>query len=113
MNRADSLAKSMQESIQDYTIKLNKACNLVDYFITVGIEPSIALNQWLYNIHIETSHTVLRTRCSFHWYSQAGLPAEQSGKQPASRRLPPPGTCRSLGRSTETSLHPSETKPPH
>ena len=60
MNRADSLAKSMQESIQDYTIKLNKACNLVDYFITVGIEPSIALNQWLYNASIEELNSVYK-----------------------------------------------------
>ena len=53
MKRKNSFSKTVQESVDDYKKKLDLGRNFVDYFLTVGLEPKIALNPWLYENSIE------------------------------------------------------------
>ena len=53
MKRKNSFSKTVQESVDEYKKKLDLGRNFVDYFLTVGLEPKIALNPWLYENSIE------------------------------------------------------------
>ena len=37
--------------------ELDKANNFIDYFLVVGVEPNVFMNQWLYDSDLETLNT--------------------------------------------------------
>ena len=46
--RKSSVRKTKEQSLKDYQEKLNLGYNFVDYFISIGLDPEISINQWLY-----------------------------------------------------------------
>ena len=53
-----NLRKTKDQLIKDYQEKLDLCYNLVDYFLTIGVEPQIFQNQWLYDASIEELNTI-------------------------------------------------------
>ena len=53
MKKRISFSKTLEESINEYKKKLDLGRNFVDYFLTVGLEPKIALNPWVYENSIQ------------------------------------------------------------
>ena len=46
--RKSFVRKTKEQSLKDFQEKLNLGYNFVDYFISIGLDPEISLNQWLY-----------------------------------------------------------------
>ena len=53
MERGNKNRKSIQKSMDEYIEKLNSGYNFVDYFLTIGLEPEISKNPWLYETSIQ------------------------------------------------------------
>ena len=53
MERKSTLRKTVQKSMDEYIKKLNSGYNFVDYFLTIGLEPEISKNPWLYETSIQ------------------------------------------------------------
>ena len=53
MERKNNLRKTIQKSMDEYIEKLNSGYNFVDYFLTIGLEPEISKNPWLYETSIQ------------------------------------------------------------
>lgn len=45
--------KSKEDLKTEFERKLNEGHNLVDYFLTIGVNPDIFINQWLYESSIQ------------------------------------------------------------
>ena len=60
MKIRNSLLKSNQESLELIKKKLNMGQNLVDYFLTIGLDPEIALKPWLYEANINDLNTIYK-----------------------------------------------------
>ena len=50
--------KTLEQLVKDYQEKLDLGYNLVDYFLTIGVEPEIFQNQWLYDASLEELNTL-------------------------------------------------------
>ena len=50
-NNLDILLNS--KDFEDMKTELDKANNFIEYFLIVGLDPSIALNSWLYEKDLE------------------------------------------------------------
>ena len=46
--------KSLNKLIEDIDKKLNEGYNFVDFFLTIGSNPSIFQNEWLYESDLPT-----------------------------------------------------------
>ena len=51
--RKSSFRKTKEDVLKDFQEKLNLGYNFVDYFLTIGVEPEIFKNQWLYETSLE------------------------------------------------------------
>ena len=58
--RKSSDRKTKEKLAKDFEEKLNMGYNLVDYFLTIGVEPEIFLSPWLYESPIEELNTTYR-----------------------------------------------------
>ena len=54
-----SIRKTKEQLIKDYQEKLNLGYNFVDYFLTIGVDPEIFLNQWLYDSSLEELNSLI------------------------------------------------------
>ena len=52
--------KTKEESIKDFQEKLNLGYNFVDYFLTIGVNPDIFKNQWLYESSIDELNSIYK-----------------------------------------------------
>ena len=56
-----SIAKKTNDQLlKDFENKLNLGYNLVDYFLTIGVEPEVFLSPWLYESPIEELNTTYK-----------------------------------------------------
>ena len=60
MEKNANLHPSIQKSFNDFQKKLDKGHNFVDYFLTIGLEPEIALKPWLYEASINDLNTLYK-----------------------------------------------------
>ena len=51
--RKSSFRKTKEDVLKDFQEKLNLGYNFVDYFLTIGVEPEVFRNQWLYETSLE------------------------------------------------------------
>jgi len=60
MERRATLRRTLQESVVDFQKKLDEGHNLVDYFLTIGLDPEISLKPWLYEASINQLNTTYK-----------------------------------------------------
>ena len=60
MKRRSILRKTIQESVDELKTKLDTGHNFVDYFLTIGLDPEISLNPWLYEASIYELNTTYK-----------------------------------------------------
>ena len=60
MERRATLRRTLQESVDHFQKKLDEGHNLVDYFLTIGLDPEISLKPWLYEASINQLNTTYK-----------------------------------------------------
>ena len=58
--RKSSFRKTKEDVLKDFQEKLNSGYNFVDYFLTIGVDPKIFLNQWLYETTLEDLNLIYK-----------------------------------------------------
>ena len=58
--RKSSFRKTKEDVLKDFQEKLNSGYNFVDYFLTIGVDPKIFLNQWLYETSLEDLNLIYK-----------------------------------------------------
>jgi len=58
--RKSFIRKTKEQSMMDFQEKLKLGCNFVDYFLSIGLDPEICLNQWLYEYTLDELYSLYK-----------------------------------------------------